>query len=489
MLGLTSSSAMVFSRKALATPLLLTLAATALALDPQSPELVSVRWDSGEPSTGVCGAPRFSRNNRFLAFGCAAGDIVPGDTNNRADSFLLDRGVGTVVRVSVSSLGQEMPYDSLGGISDEDGGRVVFVGFGPLHPDYGAPPPLDAGRGAIYLRRPMAGQTDLISRTTGGVALAASANLWDAMLSSKEVLFSFRGDPRVSPLDNPAISTQLWVLNWSTGVIELISRTPDGSMSNGGGILASFSTDGRYVVFVSGADDLGPPAVLGHENLYWHDRQTGTIERLSQPWNGGEFIAPIQVGPTPPRVSRDGRYVFFTTNSAEVHPESPGDGGTYAYLLDRQGGGLEFISQTPGYPSFNTWQDISDDGRYLAWASRNSVFLGPPNPPPDMRAIWVLDRETGQRVNVTAPLGPLYEDSAISLDLSQDGSNIAFSWRIADPASSVFARPLLYTVGLRGTQPPPPATPVPTLNPFSMILLAGLALSMGYLAVAKPRRP
>lgn len=90
------------------------------------------------------------------------------------------------------------------------------------------------------------------------------------------------------------------------------------------------------------------------------------------------------------------------------------------YLLDRQSGVLEVISrnaETTGYSSFNSPSDMSDDGRYVAWLSRAFEFSGPPNPTADQRAIWVLDRQTGQRVNVTTPLGPLLRDSDISLDL------------------------------------------------------------------------
>src|SRR5690606_27659795 len=104
-------------------------------------------------------------------------------------------------------------------------------------------------------------------------------------------------------------------------------------------------------------------------------------DRLTFPWEGGEFQAVFNIGPTPPRVSADGRFVVFQTSSTEIHPDAQALGGTQVYLVDRQASELELISRTPGYASYNTFADISDDGRYVAWASRNFSFQGPPDPP------------------------------------------------------------------------------------------------------------
>jgi Tol biopolymer transport system component len=448
----------------------------ATALDPQPPALVTVRWDSGEPSEGVCGWPSFSPNSRFLTFGCYAGDLVPGDSNDRPDSFIVDRYSGEIERVSVSSGGQEMLYDSFGGYSASTGEEVAFVGFGPLHPDYGPPPLLDLGRSAVYLRRRALGETELISRDAFDQVLSGSVNLYAADFSRREILIDYRGDIRTGPNSSFSIGSQIWVKNWETGAVELVSGTPAGELAGGASYLASFSATGRFVVFQSTSDDLGPAARLGDQNLYLRDRASGAIERLTFPFAGGEFQAPFQSGGTPPKVSSDGRFVVFASISTELHPNITEPSGTHVFLLDRQTGSLDHLSTT-AYPSFNLYAQVSADGRYVAWTSRNFSFLGPPDPPADMRAIWVLDRQTGERVNVAAPLGPLHNDPSISMALSPDGSAVAFSWRITDPASPLFDRLLLYTVDLRGTQPPAPQpVPVPMLSLWMLAVLGGASM-------------
>lgn len=467
---------------AIALCALLAWSSVAQAFNPQPPEMVSRLQGTGQPANVYCGAPRFDASNRFLAFTCD-GFLVGGDANSHYDTFLLDRATGVIELISLSSAGQQVNYHSGGGIPSIDGNEVVFSSAGPLHPDFGVPPGYPSSRAAIYLRHRDSGQTELISRDLFGSSLFWSALFYDANLPRREVLFTYDRDIRVPPPYLPAPGDHLWIRNWETGAVELISNKPDGTNSGGGAYSAKFSADGRYVFFVNGADDLGPPARVGDDNIYVRDRQTGSIERLTYPWQGGEFQAP------PPfqfymsggfRISADGRFVVFSSSSRELHPDPETLSGTRLYLLDRQTGEVEHLSSTPGYSSFNAHADISDDGRYVAWASRNFTFQGPANPLPSTRALWVLDRHTGQRVNVAESLGPLHGDTGISLELSGDGSMIAFTWRLANPAQPNYFPERLYTVDLRGPQPYVAPQPVPTTTDKRTLLgIAALLLLFG----------
>lgn len=453
------------------------LPALAAALDPGPPVLGSVRWDNGEP-TGLCAAPvQFGPDSRFVSVSCFGDDIAPGDSNDRRDTVLLDRDGGQPSLISVSSLGVQTIHHSLAGYPSANGRRVAFVSLGSLHPDYWPPPTLSIGRPAIYLRDRLAGETLLVGRDAFGVALTGNPQLRGANFLRNEVLFEYAGDLRTGPNQIFGLPGQVWVRNWLTGTVELVSARPDGEPASG--VEASFSATARYVVFISGSDDLGPAIRLGDQNVFVRDRQTGTIERLTRPWAGPEFQgAPVTL--QQPRISADGRFVVFASNSTELHPETATAGGTRVYVLDRQTGQLEHVSATPGYSSFNTNPRISDDGRYVAWSTRNFSFNGPPDPPADMRAIWVLDRHTGQRVNVTAPLGPLHQDNAVFMDLAPDSRAVAFNWRIADPAHPLFARDMLYTVQLRGSPPAAPPVPVPVVSAWLLGLLAAAVLLGGW---------
>lgn len=72
------------------------------------------------------GAPAISADGQLVAFNSWDSNIVPGDTNDRYDVFVLNRTTGTVERVSVTDAGVEGDSDSFGPALSEDGRFVAF---------------------------------------------------------------------------------------------------------------------------------------------------------------------------------------------------------------------------------------------------------------------------------------------------------------------------------------------------------------------------
>jgi len=64
-------------------------------------ELVSVASDETQ-ANNFNFEPSISADGRFVAFTSFASNLVPGDTNSRADVFVRDRQTGTTERVSVT---------------------------------------------------------------------------------------------------------------------------------------------------------------------------------------------------------------------------------------------------------------------------------------------------------------------------------------------------------------------------------------------------
>ena len=67
-----------------------------------------------------------SGNGRFVAFQSSATNLVPGDTNNSADIFVRDLSTNTTTRVSVDSAGNQATDDSFEVSISADGRRVAF---------------------------------------------------------------------------------------------------------------------------------------------------------------------------------------------------------------------------------------------------------------------------------------------------------------------------------------------------------------------------
>ncbi|ETW93828.1 MAG: hypothetical protein ETSY2_50745, partial [Candidatus Entotheonella gemina] len=69
--------------------------------------------------------PVLSASGRFVAFRSSATNLVPGDTNDKADIFVHDRETGVTTRVSVDSDGIQVTGNSEGPLAMTGDGRVV----------------------------------------------------------------------------------------------------------------------------------------------------------------------------------------------------------------------------------------------------------------------------------------------------------------------------------------------------------------------------
>ena len=71
--------------------------------------------------------PSVSADGRYISFESVASNLVDGDTNNRVDIFVYDRVTGQLSRVSVGSDGSQGNYDSWDARLSADGRLVVFT--------------------------------------------------------------------------------------------------------------------------------------------------------------------------------------------------------------------------------------------------------------------------------------------------------------------------------------------------------------------------
>jgi len=83
--------------------------------------------NTGEQGNGHSSDPSISADGRFVAFNSDASNLVPGDTNQAFDAFVVDLLKDTIARVSLTSAG-EQTGGGRGGISP-DGGSAGLVGW------------------------------------------------------------------------------------------------------------------------------------------------------------------------------------------------------------------------------------------------------------------------------------------------------------------------------------------------------------------------
>jgi len=105
-----------------------------------------------------------------------------------------------------------------------------------------------------------------------------------------------------------------WPGSAQAHVVELVSVATGGTQANDYSYYPSISSDGRYVAFQSGADDLVPGDTNGVADIFVRDRQAGTTERVSVATDGTQGNGESNV----PWISVDGRYVVFPSDASNL---------------------------------------------------------------------------------------------------------------------------------------------------------------------------
>src|SRR5438067_51432 len=328
------------ARRILAVGLLagvLVLLATPTGASAQTTERVSVdsagNEQIGPPPDGPTPPPSISADGRFVAFDSRATNLVPGDTNGRSDLLGHDRQTWITERMSVDGAGNQGNSDSDRPLISANGRFVAFNSR----------------------------STNLVPGDTNG-------------------------------------TSDVFVHDRQTGTTERVSVDNTGNQGNGGSGVVAISADGRFVAFVSAATNLVPGDTNGQSDVFVHDRQTRTTERVSVASAGIEGHG----WSDRPAISANGRFVAFVSAAPDLVPGDT-NGRSDVFVHDRQTGTTERVSVDSAGTEADGWSDrpaISAGGRFVAFCTFATNLV-----PGDTNGQWdefVHDRRTGatERVSV-----------------------------------------------------------------------------------------
>ncbi|MGI8461426.1 MAG: hypothetical protein ACR2OC_07300 [Solirubrobacterales bacterium] len=225
-----------------------------------------------------------------------------------------------------------------------------------------------------------------------------------------------------------AISGAVALAQSSTPSPELISAAADGSAGNGPSLFPWASEDGRLVVFRSEATNIVADDTDTERDIYIRDRQTGNVALVSRA-SGAAGVKGNRASFNP-RITPDGRFVVFRTNSSNLVPEDT-DQLEDIYVRDLQANLTFLVSRAStaigakaNGGSFNP--SISDDGRFVAFRSEaTNLAVEDTDPVPD---IFVRDLQTNVTSLVSRASGAGVKGSAASEFpvISGNGTRIAF---------------------------------------------------------------
>ena len=231
----------------------------------------------------------------------------------------------------------------------------------------------------------------------------------------------FDSDSETLLPDDTSYHTDVFAHDRQTGITKRVSVSSSGEQGRDRSENPAISANGRFVVFTSLAENLVSDDFDFKEDVFVHDLQTGTTERVGFDTTGDGLTAVI---------SADGRYVAYESNSINLVPDDT-NGWQDIFVIDRQTGVTERVSVTSSgaqaiYGAFAP--SISADGRFVAFASYSDNFIvGDTNQQSD---IFVHDRQSGttELVSISSN-GELSNNASERPIISADGRFITFTSR------------------------------------------------------------
>jgi subtilisin family serine protease/Tol biopolymer transport system component len=275
----------------------------------ESPDGLSVydRQDRSTRSIGVATEGQrggvISGDGRFVAFESAADGLVPGDENGLADVFVYDLQTGAIEQINVDTQGNSANVcNSLGSVPSISGdGR--FVAF--VSPASNLVPGDENGRADVFVYDR---QEHRVERITADQYLDAPDEWAGEPAISQDgrfVAFVWYAHDYAKF----TVNFDVFVYDRQNRTIERIGEAQQGTEADWRNAAPSISGDGRFVAFSSQPSNIAPGAEERTPVVLVYDRLDRTFERVAVDGHGSEanFWSDL------PSISADGRFIAFVS--------------------------------------------------------------------------------------------------------------------------------------------------------------------------------
>ena len=282
----------------------------------------------------------------------------------------------------------------------------------------------------LYLRDRASNTTALVSASvTGGGGNASSLN---GVVSTNGRWVAFQSDASDLRADDTNRVADIFVRDVKTSSNILVSVAANGGWADGASTDPAMTPDGRYVAFISAADNLVPNDTNGIADVFVRDLVNRTTTLVSVGAVRANPQLPFVVMPTgAPVITADGsRVAFFSTATNLVAGVSNNSAGE-VYLRDRMANQTYWVSSnalaaaqitpTNGERYLSYHPILSTNGNLVVFKTSVATGTKP-------AAILKYDVSSGSlTVVATNGLPLMFNDDVYGPEISADGRYVAFA--------------------------------------------------------------
>jgi len=262
-----------------------------------------------DPGASGASNPVISGDGRYVAFTSSAGDLIDDDTNLSADIFRKDLKTGKIVRVSVSATDRELRGSDTNHASiSADGRYIVFESRARFLVD-GAESPIIQ----VYHKDVKSGAISRLSVNDAGDKGDAHSTAASVSADGRFVVFRSEAENLVTGDSNGV--ADIFIRDTKEGTTGLVSTDSNGLQTDAQSSSSAVSADGNLVTFSSVASNLVTGDGNGLYDVFVKNLSTGEIERISTSADGTESTGGQSLGPA---FSADGRFIAFTSAATNL---------------------------------------------------------------------------------------------------------------------------------------------------------------------------
>ena len=393
------------------------------------PGLISFAFVNGRkvPGNDRSRDPAISASGRRIVFSSFANNLIPDDTNNSPDIFLLDYDF--IERVNISSAYQQANAGAHHPAISGDGRVVAFESIASNLVDGD-----DNGEIDVFVRNLTTGITERVSVDSAGTQTPpGDSKSADPALSADGRFVAFWSAANSLVIGDTNNAKDIFLHDRETGITERVSVSSAGAQANAGSFVPTISADGRFVAFRSSASNLVPGDNNNSTDIFVRDRQLNTTSRVSVAASGAEANGFSDA----PQISANGRFVAFLSAASNL----VGDDDNLQndiFLHDRASGVTERLSVASTGAQSNgdsAAPAIGSDGRFVIFDSDANNL--DPRDANTIRDLYIRDRGLAFqrpvanaggiiRAECTGPITAVQLDGSRSYAAS--GGPLSYTW-------------------------------------------------------------